>query len=322
MSQSLGPHAETLSRRMAVFSAACWGFWLEPTPRQPYVVFRRLVATIAILQLWLIIGDLELLYGNRGLVQWSIIEAGALQPAPTVGKLARLLEPTGISASDTLWLVAALYALSLFGLLTGLRPRAFAVVALLARGLMVGSGHLSLYGLDVMLQCCLFYLIWMDSSDRGSVRSPHSIPKRMVQLHLCLIYLDAGLAKAAGAQWWTGEALWQALMQPQFATRDFSMLSEVPTLMAAAAIAVIVLETGYPFLIWWPRVRPWWLGAIVALHVGIAVSMGLVLFSATMVAMNLMAFAPPSWPWTTAKAKLSSLLRLPFVESGVRPQRR
>lgn len=155
---------------------------------------------------------------------------------------------------------------------------------------------MSLYGLDVMLQISLFYLVWMDSRTDGPPRTQSGIPTRLLQLHLCLIYLDTGIVKASGVQWWNGEALWRALMQPQFAVFDVAFLAQVPRLMMVATISVLLLELSYPMLVWVPRARTPMLVAIIALHLGIALSMGLVLFAATMIVLNLTAFAPIRTP--------------------------
>lgn len=102
--------------------AAFWNFWLAPAPRAPLVFFRRAIAILCLLQLALTLEAIEMLYGNRGFIQWSILENGGLSELPTVGKLARLLYPLGLNTSHTLWLVVAVYAGCLLGLLGGRRP--------------------------------------------------------------------------------------------------------------------------------------------------------------------------------------------------------
>src|SRR5262249_760353 len=37
---------------------------------------------------------------------------------------------------------------------------------------------------------------------------------RLLQLHLCVVYLASGLEKATGIQWWNGEAGWRGGMRP------------------------------------------------------------------------------------------------------------
>jgi hypothetical protein len=52
----------------------------------------------------------------------------------------------------------------------------------------------------------------------------------------------------------------------------------------------LALELGYPFFVWPSRTRTWWARMILGLHAGIAVSLGLVSFSAVMGVLTLAAF--------------------------------
>ncbi|HEX2571122.1 MAG TPA: HTTM domain-containing protein [Polyangia bacterium] len=241
------------------------------------------------------------LYGNFGFVQWAISEVGADTWLPSIGKLCLLLQPFRISSTACVHGVFAVYALSLVGLGLGWRTRPFAVAAWLTHTLTVNSGYISLYGVDTMIHICLFYCMWMPVSAAYSLdqwlrrRSASatvgaSLGLRTLQLHLCIIYLNTGLAKMRGAQWWNGEAIWRALMQPQFAVFDCSFLARVPIVAMLACWIVMLIEVGYPFLIWPRRIRPVWVAATIALHLGIGVMMGLWMFSSMMILMTFSAF--------------------------------
>jgi hypothetical protein len=58
------------------------------------------------------------------------------------------------------------------------------------------------------------------------------------------------------------------------------------------AVTVCLLETGYPLFIWMRQTRAYWLFAIIAMHLGIGLAMGLDLFAFVMITLNLAAFAP------------------------------
>ncbi|MGE6757843.1 hypothetical protein ACQKGO_07540 [Corallococcus interemptor] len=111
------------------------------------------------------------------------------------------------------------------------------------------SARLSLHGVDTLLHVLFFCLVFMPSAGRWSLdaragrvstgpTSGARVALRTLQLHLCFISLDTGLAKAQGVQWWNGEALWRALMQPRFQSFDFSWLASYP----------LLAKVG-----WWPR---------------------------------------------------------------------
>jgi Vitamin K-dependent gamma-carboxylase len=269
----------------------------------PYALgfFRIAVSLVAIIQVFILWPYLLQLYGNFGFIQWAITEADPDTWLPSIGKLAMLLHRYGVSSSASVHGLFVFYSFSLFGLLIGWKTRLFAISSWLAHALTVNSGDISLYGVDTMIHICLFYCAWMpvgrclslDQIHRQSPVTPSffdGISMRTLQLHLCIIYLSTGLAKAQGRQWWTGEALWRAFMQPQFAVFDMSWLASVPWLAQIACWSVMLIELGYPFLIWPAKTRPIWVIAISAVHLGVGIIMGLWMFSIMMILMTFSAF--------------------------------
>ncbi|MEA2629880.1 MAG: hypothetical protein QOE66_99 [Chloroflexota bacterium] len=118
---------------------------------------------------------------------------------------------------------------------------------------------------------------------------------RLIQLHLVLIYGMAGLAKLQGEAWWSGMAIWGTLASGEFSLLDFTWLAAWPYLMNLLTHTALALEVGYGLLIWVRVLRPIVVAAMVALHLGIALTApGLAEFGLAMIAANL-AFA--SGPW-------------------------
>lgn len=287
---------------MTRLHAALKRFWLEPVVPDALAFLRVAVAGIALVQLVILWPYLRTFYGNYGLVQWVVTDLSSRSWTPSVGMLALKLAPLGISATATLYGVFSLYGVSLVGMLLGYRTRLFAVLVWAMHGLTSASATLSLYGVDTLLHVLFFYLAVMPTAGRWSLDAlagrasgePSSLARvaqRTLQIHLCFIYLNTGLAKAQGIQWWTGEALWRALMQPQFNVFDFSWLAAHPFIAQLACWGTLVIEVGYAGMIWVPRLRRPWLLTTLMLHAGIAVCLRLWLFSLTMMAFNLAAFA-------------------------------
>lgn len=137
---------------------------------------------------------------------------------------------------------------------------------------------------------------------------------RLIQLHLCLMYASAGLAKLQGTPWWDGSALAMLLGNSDFTPFDLGFLAEMPALLQFGTHVTIALELLYPILIWFRGWRPWLLVGAVGMHVGIALSMGLTEFSLVMIVGNL-AFVPPEW-FRSARLGLD---RLRGVQSGKAP---
>jgi hypothetical protein len=130
-----------------------------------------------------------------------------------------------------------------------------------------------------------------------------NVALRLLQVHLCIVYLSAGLSKLLGIPWWTGNAVWGTLANFEFAPLQHEwylgflrtlaenrLLYEVT--MTTAALFTLSFEISYAFLIWRPRTRWLLLSMAFVLHGLIGVFMGLKTFSLMMLTMNL-AFVPP-----------------------------
>ncbi len=179
--------------------------------------------------------------------------------------------------------------------------RAAALVACYAHWTLNVTGSLSTYGLDMFASILLFYCVVAPVGDAWSLdargtRLRSSVSNRiwvlLLQAHLCVVYLSAGLSKAHGADWWNGDAIWKALMQPQFHHNiDWSWLPWVPGIALALSLMTLVFESGYVLAVFVPRLRTVWLASIIGMHVGIAVFMDLRLFAAIMIVFNVAAFA-------------------------------
>jgi hypothetical protein len=215
----------------------------------------------------------------------------------------------------------------------------------------------------------LFYSIWMPmgdcwSLDRYSGRTTGApsagarLALRVLQLHLCIVYFDAGFEKAftkyfrdglkngdfihaewwhqegpyrpesedeanasegaAGAKdeetessnpminedWFDGEAIWVSLMQSDIGPFDFSWLAEhpwyadhipligndVPWVAMLMCWGTLILEIGYPVLVWPRATRKIWVLGIIGMHLGIGLTLWLWSFSLMLIVFNYAAF--------------------------------
>lgn len=288
-----------------------WDFWLAPADGAPAAALRIGTAVVGLVQLATVWSSLTMLFGNFGLMQWRVIDVAREGVVPGLSGLAIALAPLGVSSATVVHAVFALYGCALVALGVGLKPRLAAATALASHIVASNSGALAVYGFDALIHVTLFYLVLMPSAGRWSVdlwrgatdSSPTWVGRlglRALQVHLCLVYLNAGVAKAQGDQWWSGEALWRAVRSPQFEQLDLSMLAEWPLLLQAGCWLTLLVECGYAFVIWVPSLRRPWLVATIGLHVGIGVFMGLWLFSALMIVLNLACF------WVSATPKPSA----------------
>jgi uncharacterized membrane protein YphA (DoxX/SURF4 family) len=126
---------------------------------------------------------------------------------------------------------------------------------------------------------------------------------RLLQLHMCIIYLFSGLGKLQGESWWFGDAVWvsSAIFEYQFLV-DMTWLAEHPWLINLLTHATVFWELSYCALVWPRLTRPWMLLIAIAVHGGIAVAYGMPTFGLVMLIGNLAFVSPETvgrWvdPW-------------------------
>jgi hypothetical protein len=126
---------------------------------------------------------------------------------------------------------------------------------------------------------------------------------RLLQIHVCIIYLAAGLSKLQGRAWWTGEAIWGTLANFEFAPMQYPaynaflmFLSKYrlfwELFMTVGTLFTLTFEIGFAFLVWNRYTRWMMLAMAVTLHGGIGLFMGLKTFSLMMLCLVL-AFVSP-----------------------------
>lgn len=210
----------------------------------------------------------------------------------------------------------------------GLFTRVTSVLTWLAAASFIHRNPQVLFGQDTMMNILLIYLMVANSGAalsldrviaryravRASLRrcggidaptaaflaapppSPSSgFAQRALQVHFCFIYMAAGLSKLKGGSWWSADAVWQTVVNPEFTMIHFEWYQNLvrwalgsrgvyAVVAAAGVIHTLLVEIGLPFLVW-TRLRPWVLMFAFLLHFNIGVFMGLLVFSLLMMTM-------------------------------------
>ncbi len=224
-----------------------------------------------------------------------------------LGQYLGLDEPAALSVAWTILFCAGCC------LILGFFCRTSALVAWFLHLCAVKSGDFMSYGVDNFTTIGLFYLMIAPLPDRFALDSilwarPPKNPeilgfyRRVLQIHVCIIYFFSGLTKCIGAGWWTGATLWRALTRPPFNVLSPDLIASWGFVLPVAGILVCLIETLYPFFIWWKKTRIIWLVAVLLMHLAIGVTLGLYLFALIMIVLNLAAFGPPVIA-TTKKAR-------------------
>jgi len=222
---------------------------------------------------------------------------------PRLGWFVALGEHLGLSERTILAITWICLLAAGCGLLLGLASRSSAILAWFLHLCAAESGGFVSYGMDNFMTIGLFYLMLSPLPDRYSLdwrlrktrsRDPQILGfwRRVLQLHLCVIYFFSGLTKCLGSGWWNGSNVWRALIRPPFNVIDPETLVRWKYFFPFAGIFVCLLEIGYPFFIWHTKTRRIWLIGICAMHVGIGLALGMYLFAFIMIVLNVAAFGP------------------------------
>jgi hypothetical protein len=117
---------------------------------------------------------------------------------------------------------------------------------------------------------------------------------RLMQLHLCVIYLFGGIGKMRGETWWDGSAMWYSVAAYEYQSLDMTWIGYFPFFASIATHITVFWEMGYCALIWPRWTRPVTLGIACLVHGGIALFLGMPTFGWMMIVANL-AFVSPEF---------------------------
>jgi len=163
--------------------------------------------------------------------------------------------------------------------------------------------------------------------DRAPLSTGANFGVRLIQVHFCFIYMAAGLSKLKGTGWWSGNAFWDVMINPEFTLMKYHFFEQVVRSIAEIKWLYYTitmfgvwftwgLEISFPFLVW-TRLRPLMLWMAVLLHAGIGMLMGLNLFELLMMTM-LLVYLPPGVIRDRLRGG-SDLKKLPYGYDSANP---
>ncbi|MGL3805201.1 HTTM domain-containing protein [Paeniglutamicibacter sp. R2-26] len=169
-------------------------------------------------------------------------------------------------------------------------------------------------GGNYFIRIMLIYMIFADISGRWSLdalrRSRtgrdsttqigtvlHNLALCLIVAQLCLVYFEAGMYKVQGSLWQSGEAMYYPISSKAYGT--FPWLSELLTantwMVVLLTYFTVVVQIAFPFLLFNRITRRLALLAILGMHVGIAVVMGLPFFSGIMASADAVLVSSATW---------------------------
>jgi hypothetical protein len=283
-------------RALSRAQAAVQRFFFAPASPRPLIALRIGLASVLILQALLIWPGALRFYAGDGLVQEAIAPFFSEPGTPQLATIAAFFAKYGIREAATIAALGIAYIGALAAMAAGWHPRLATATSWLLHWTFMtsGSGSASNYGVEIFAHVFLFYLIWMPCGNKAEPSSCARLSLRVLQIQLCMVYFSSGYEKSLGAGWWNGEAFWNALMLPDYRQYDFGWLAYYPLIPKLGGWMTMLVETFY-FVFIWPRAtRPLWILAVVGMHLGIAITLGLTVFGVIMSVLTLMVFGVPA----------------------------
>jgi predicted DCC family thiol-disulfide oxidoreductase YuxK len=267
---------------------------------------RIIVGAVLLVQAYVLWKYRDILLNPEGPRPWAISDTWVDPLLPKLSDVASAFGAIGLGPGAAVASILGLHAIAAAFYLIGYRTRLSTIVAWATFVVIKNSSFPYTYGIGAMLLIALFYSLLMPIGREWSVDRALQAPGReqplgdaslcvlMFRLHLCIVYVAAAFAKSVGEQWWSGDAIWRALSLPQFSQFDPQPLANFPWLLMGVSVGAIVSQVLYPILVW-TRLRVFIVVLAELMHLGIAIFLGLWLFSAMMIALNTAAWGQALW---------------------------
>jgi hypothetical protein len=288
-------------------------FWFTPTSPATLSAIRVLAGAMLLYTHFVWSFDLDAFFGPNGWLPPQFMEQvheTVKAPDDTWPHLrwSHVTLLNKVQSPVLLW-TAHLAALAVFFLLmVGLFSRTMAMLAFLltiSYATRITPG--AYFGLDKINAMLAMYLMLGPCGARYSVdrllqlrrgaaevlpSAGANLAVRMIQIHMCIIYLFSGLAKLQGPDWVAGEATWLSFALSEYRSLDMTWMVRYPRLLNFMTHATIFWELSYCALVWPRLTRPWVLLMAVMVHGGIVLFLGMPTFGLVMLIGNL-AFVSP-----------------------------
>ena len=284
-------------------------FWVGQIDLRPFAAWRIAIGLFLFYDLCDLFPNLRTFFSDEGV----------LPRAAFLGQWARqwrfsLLDAAGTPAfAYIFWFVAAAAVLSLAA---GYRTRIASVLAFICLASFQERIPPLFDGSDTVIRMVLFWHMFCPTGNLWSVdallaerkgktlaKTAGALPFRLLQLQIAVIYLITFLHKIQGSTWRLGEAVHYCLHLDYVFSRPWAVsIADNWPLMAMATWGTLVFECAFLPLMFlplpWPKVSRWvkafGIVSIVSMHIGIAFTINVGLFSYLM-PVCLMVFWEPEW---------------------------
>jgi hypothetical protein len=290
-------------------------FWFTPTSPSTLSAIRVLAGAMLLYTHLVWSFDLYGFFGQNGYLPVQLMHDVHVAgndpdgPGPIAGSDRHMWSHFNYIQSPKLMWTIHIAALVVFFLLTiGLFSRAMALIAYLiavsyANRITPGA----YFGLDKVNCMLALYLIFGPCGARYSIdrlwrlrRGNTEVPAsstanlaiRLIQVHMCIIYLFSGIGKLQGEPWASGDASWLSFAMYEYQSLDMTWMAKYPYLLNFMTHATVFWELSYCALVWPALTRPWVLLMAIFVHGGIVLFLGMPTFGLVMLIGNVAFISP------------------------------
>jgi hypothetical protein len=277
-------------------------FWFEPKSPLPVAVFRILFGLLVMQSALVhVLPGLMAFYGSHGIVSLETVKYYNWEGHPRFDLL--LLLPPG---DGWIALFFWLYVAAAFCVTIGLgTPYSTGFVALALISLQNHNPYINNAG-DIFLKLVSIFLTFSHAGDALSVDqilkrragaandqalySPWG--QRMIQVQVAIVYLASFLCKISGKQWLDGTAVYYATRLDDMLRFPAPFIFDNIWCCKLLSWYTLVIEFGMWALVWFKRVRYFFLAGVLVLHLGIEMAINLPIFEWAFIA-ALVTFVEP-----------------------------
>lgn len=270
-------------------------FW-KNTQRNQLTLYPKAIALFCLLNIITLLPDVQEIYSSIGLISPEIVSEYLYPYSLRLEWILSPMQAFNLSEEVTTSIIIAIYMLSLCFVVFRYKTLFFSIVAWIIHLMLVNTSYFFSYGADYFINFGLFLVVlftiinYLKDPEKKRLFSVFTI--RLLQIHLCLVYLFAGFGKSLGTDWYNGNAVWYVLnnyspnLQDEFSY--FLLLSTY--IFKIACWLTLFFEFFFPILIFYSRTRKITLFAVISMHIGIMMFMHLYTFGAIMILLDLIAF--------------------------------
>ncbi|MCU0351601.1 MAG: hypothetical protein MUF43_12385 [Flavobacterium sp.] len=242
------------------------------------------------------------LLSSDGLINIDLKNIEASDYCPTVFDIFNFLNPLlSVNERQFIKIFCMIYFVSLISLLIGFLSKISSIIIFVLHLILMKSLVWMVYGMDYIHHILLFYSIFFPLGNSYSIDSlifknkvissfKLSFFRRVLQIHLCIIYFFGGFGKSFGFNWWNGHSIWKSINRPDANIDFINHFASMPSLLIFLGIYTILIEMFYPIFIYNRYTKLTCFLSIIFMHIFIGFFLQLYFFSATMILFNFIAF--------------------------------